>query len=397
MSLAFFYLGLDGIYGRFRIERGPISVALGVGLMLAALGWLDPIPAERIRGYLVIAGLLGTWWMVSAVASWDSSAMYLSATGLAWLVFIVPGLASLLRVDQNRNAMLLGLATGVSIYVFTAVFRLATGRGVLDEVSGAARDLLTVNRNGVNGRVVFVTGLLVFATGPKLLRRTRWLVVGASVIWLVNSGGRSGLLGLAVVLLAYGLLQPGASARVRTLLAMSMIGVIAFGWIQSSTGQASESTNRLMTLLRGERDDSDESRVLVLRKAWHLAIEHPAFGVGNGNFETTYHPVVEEARNVRIRNAALELPEHNTYTQILSETGFPGLALFVAMIAWLVLAGASASRNAFARAATCSLAGVAFVMFFHSALGLRLYYSAAFVLTGVAIVRRGAPDDGPAG
>ncbi len=59
-----------------------------------------------------------------------------------------------------------------------------------------------------------------------------------------------------------------------------------------------------------------------------MTVQHPIFGVGPGAFSAV-------ARAERIRNGehgGEELVSHNTYTQTSSETGFPGIILFVGTV-----------------------------------------------------------------
>jgi O-antigen ligase len=376
-------------------------------MFMAAVGWIRgprlPVPPS----FLVTATLFSAWAMVSTAASWDDTAVIESTKVAAWLVFIVPGLVALLRDRRYMNSLLLGWAAGVAVFVVVGAMRLVQGRPVLDQTAtgdGTVGVLYGVNRNGVNMRTVFILPFLLGGVGAMLMRWVRWPLLALAGVWLVNSGGRSGLLGLAVAGISYSALQPGVARRVRVILLALIIGIAAFTWIQSSEGQATTSTDRLTSLFRGERTDADDARELLMRKAWHLASENPAFGVGFGRFEGTYHPVIEEARNIRVRSLALEYSEHNTYAKILAETGFAGMLIFLSMIGSLMVNGAKRVHDRNTRLATAGLAGVMFVVFFHSAFSTLIYFPMTILLACISaadVPPEGeparAPDPEPAG
>ena len=80
---------------------------------------------------------------------------------------------------------------------------------------------------------------------------------------------------------------------------------------------------RLITIFTMEGDSVDPSgasavhRMELLKQSMGLALKHPIFGVGAGNF-----PIV--AGNWQVA--------HNTYTELASEAGFPGLFIFILLL-----------------------------------------------------------------
>ena len=73
--------------------------------------------------------------------------------------------------------------------------------------------------------------------------------------------------------------------------------------------------------------DSAEGRKLLLLKSIDITLRYPIFGVGPDNFPTA---VFEDSK--ANGEAYAWLVTHNTYTQISSETGIPGLFLFGTMV-----------------------------------------------------------------
>jgi O-antigen ligase len=74
---------------------------------------------------------------------------------------------------------------------------------------------------------------------------------------------------------------------------------------------------------------SQNAREYHLRQSIQMTLTHPLFGVGLGNFPPASAEDSEESgEQAAWRNT------HNAYTQVSSEAGFPGLILFLALIAY---------------------------------------------------------------
>jgi len=59
-------------------------------------------------------------------------------------------------------------------------------------------------------------------------------------------------------------------------------------------------------------------------------LTHPLFGVGPGNFPTAQNDLALS----RGESKGLWAETHNTYTQISSEMGIPGLVIYLALLYW---------------------------------------------------------------
>lgn len=363
------------------------NYALGVlGILLAALGWVSEPGSSSMKRYLLWAFLLSLWILVSGIAAWGDS-IFVEATVAARLLLIVPGLALLLRNRTHLHGLLFGIGVAVARFVVVATGRLVKGQPVLDVIRGDPTGfLLQTNRNAVNAAVLLLVPFLLIGVRPFRHRFIRWPLLGLSAAWLINSGGRAGLVGLAVVLIVVGMLQPSSSRRLRASLFVVLVGAFGFTWIQTVGGQAAVSTDRLVDLLRGHRTPSDEARELILRKAWDLALQNPAFGVGFENFEGTYSSIAEDASSARVRDIVINRSEHNTYAAFLAETGFPGLVAFLGFLGTLLVIGIRNLGDRFSQAAACAFAGNMFVMFFQSAFGTRFYLAIVLLL---AVQRHG--------
>lgn len=71
-----------------------------------------------------------------------------------------------------------------------------------------------------------------------------------------------------------------------------------------------------------------ENRRLLLKESIAVTLRRPIFGVGVGNFPVYVNGMNKEEG--RLKEAWHGT--HNTYTQLSSETGIPGLAIFIGIL-----------------------------------------------------------------
>jgi O-antigen ligase len=124
-------------------------------------------------------------------------------------------------------------------------------------------------------------------------------------------------------------------SRHKVLLAISMAG---FALLAIPVMAGPEIRARFMTLENNEVDASANSRRASWKAAWEMAKDNPVFGVGLRN------------SNLFSYDYGADLPGrtiHNQYLQILADCGFPGLAMYLLMLAGAVV-GLHRCRRRFA-------------------------------------------------
>jgi O-antigen ligase len=94
--------------------------------------------------------------------------------------------------------------------------------------------------------------------------------------------------------------------------------------------------------------------------AWEMFVDHPVQGVGLDQFRVESKEYVREVGNLEAVNLVVEDPHivHNTYLQLLAETGIIGLALFLLVVLSCMLAAWRAA-GAFERAGRRDLQALA--------------------------------------
>jgi len=161
--------------------------------------------------------------------------------------------------------------------------------------------------------IMVLSWCFFMALRPYLSKRKLLVLLaifpGTAVLSVVASSSRGGQLAAAVVLLALALVH---RVRFRTFVALG----IAFwiGWIILP----SEQKARFETM---GTDDTSVERLTLWGEARDLAAENPLFGIGYSNWE------------VHLRSQGLRPVEvHNTVLEAASELGYPGAALFLALV-----------------------------------------------------------------
>jgi O-antigen ligase len=389
---ALVYLGAESMLPRYLSFRAGFLASLLVAAAIALLGWRHIPRSRSMRLYLGSAVVASAWFGVSSIAAWSPDSVYGAMTVSVWLVFIIPGLAATLSERAYLHALVTGFCVGIAVYGVVVASRVVTGASVVDVTgSGVIGLILGRNRNLVSMSVLMGAALLLAAAGPKPLLRLRWVFLALSVMVIIYGGGRSGLIGLAMFALLYALLQPSGTRKTRWLLMLGVVALLFVSFGQSSGGPIRESTDRLLSLVQGERTPSDDARELDNRKAWNIGLDHPVFGVGYGNYTSTRHPVEETAPSMDVRRKFETLTSHNTYALVLAETGFPGVAVFLFLLGGLFVSGAHNTRDSRVRVAAAGFGALAVMMFVDAVLGTVIFYPMAMVLA-VACTSEGSGD-----
>ena len=173
-----------------------------------------------------------------------------------------------------------------------------------------------------------------------------WTALIPILITVARSGSRGAMLGCGAMVAVMLVISPGktkllivmATVTAVTIAILAMPSYIraryfTFFDISSATTQEFESS----TSQAGQFSDLDrlhadmssaEGRERLLMASIRLTFEHPLLGVGPGNFPTAAYD--ESKASGHVRNEWLVT--HNSYTELSSETGLPGLILFLGII-----------------------------------------------------------------
>lgn len=287
---------------------------------------------ERSMQTRVGAMLLGfTFWVLVSLpfsvwkgGSWETFSDKWIKSLLAY--FLVAGLVISAR-DARRVMNTLAISS-VIIVVLARVFKQIGADGRL-YVAGQS----TLS-NPNDAAQLLLVGLpflyLIMTTSVMPARVLAFLSIPAVIYTISATGSRGALLASLVVgaVIFWGA-SPGNKLKgaVASILLLGLLIILVPGQLKDrySTIFSQEAANEgdQMAL------DSKEQRWFLLKQSVRLSLTHPLFGVGLGQFAVASG---DDASSLGMRAPWRET--HNTYTQVSSETGFPGFILYMGAFAY---------------------------------------------------------------
>jgi O-antigen ligase len=172
----------------------------------------------------------------------------------------------------------------------------------------------------------FALAFLLAARG--VFKKGLWAGILLILLYsIVATYSRSGSIAMGVCFLACVWQFAIRGRRFQVLIAAGILAVVGAAVMISTPHYLTRMRSTIEGNIQGSGDSgSIQARRELLRRSIQITLKHPLFGVGPGNF-----PVVTETWKVT----------HNTYTELSSETGLPGLLLFLLI---LILAFANLRR-----------------------------------------------------
>ena len=179
--------------------------------------------------------------------------------------------------------------------------------------------------------------------GSVIVRALAFIALGLSLVHVLKTGSRGGLLGAIALFIAVFILS-----RQRVVVFL----MVATGALLATVFVSGHSLHRLTLAFTGTSlydattgDDlsaisSRLQRRELLMRSIVLSFEHPLFGVGPGQF-----PVAVDVESKKEGKHSPWLGTHNSFTQVSSECGFPAFFCYVAVL-WFSV---SASYKLFRR------------------------------------------------
>jgi O-antigen ligase len=272
-----------------------VAIALGAWAFASAL-WAPDVARARGRAFTLVLGLL--------------------------LVFIVYGA---IREPKHARWLVRGYIAGAVLSALIGLVVAAPTEGDATRLSGGIGDPNEL-------ALVLVPGLALafFAIPGASGELERWLLIasaGVMALSLFETGSRGGLIALAASFAAA--LIFGGSRRPHVLTAL--LSFAALGIAYFALAAPPEVTGRVLHFTAG----GGSGRTDLWAIARQVARDHPIVGVGIGNFEEVEAAYASRTTNLPAVDLVVDNPHvvHNSYLELLAETGVVGLALFVALVA----------------------------------------------------------------
>jgi len=351
----------------FIVHLPILSVAPTAIEILLLIGWLGTAGTRRVRlpvlrehRLLVGAIALGATWLTFSIIWAEEPGKAAVAAGYWWeaaLAFLIVATT----IVRPRDVRLIALAFVIGAVVSVALGLLGIG-GSINPGPTTEIDTRLVGGGGDPNyqaaaflAAMFVTGGLIGVFRSPRVRFALSLALAFITIGFFAAESRGGALALAFALVAAFVLLPRQRARVLGWTIIAAAGLVVYLQFQPST------LDRLTHLSGGGSGRQD-----VWTVAWRIIHQHPLVGIGLDNF-TVFEPryALDPGRLIDVRVVA-ETPVlvHNTYLQLLVETGPIGLILALIVIfgslraSWLAAARFDAlGRSDYANLARAVLIG----------------------------------------
>jgi O-antigen ligase len=327
-------LFFDGL-SAFSHAPNTVGVLIALGWLGSFIGRREAHPPLREHRRLLLAIVVFAVWLTVTVAWSTKPSASVGETGNWWLgalVFLII-LTSIRSISDVRLialaflfgaivSVIIGVAAGglgsTSVSSQTAISGRLTGGGT-DPNEQAARYLAAM---------FLITGLSSIYRRPSARAGLLFGLLVVAVGFFATQS-RGGLVALGVATLAALILAPEQRRRLAALAATMVFACVILLAVQPSA------LSRITDISGGTSGRGDLWRV-----AWQVFEGHPLIGVGTGNFEVVEahsHYVLRPGSINRIQYLA-ETPEvaHNTYLQLLAETGVPGLIAFLVVIGGVI-------------------------------------------------------------
>jgi O-antigen ligase len=308
-------------------------------LILATLGLLAVFGTGQFMK--VITSRIGlcvvafTLWFLACVpfGAWPGGSfhVFIDQWYKAALIFILT--AGLLTTLPQAKRIFHAIAYATGILGFLVLLkneRTSDGRLVLfDTRYSNANDLAWTLLIGLT----FV-GFL-FLRGSRVQKAIGLMIVPPMLLTISRTGSRAGALGV-VLLFFLTLFQAKRTTRNRLLAVSPIIALAVIMLLPKETlvryttyfGNYDPYNLSTMEKMRMGTIESTEARKQLLIDSLVMSARHPFLGVGPGNFDV----VQNEMAIARGAIKGMWHVTHNTYTQLSSEMGLPGLAIYLAMI-----------------------------------------------------------------
>lgn len=183
---------------------------------------------------------------------------------------------------------------------------------------------------GAQGLAMYLVMTMGFSIAHLLyppapwMRRLAWVCLTIGIGGLAVAQSRGGLMGALALLIAMALvLKPGL--RIAFVLSVAFVAAMAMvvlglwpGWDGTLAG-----------LVPGGRPEAVLDRLIIWGVVRDVAAEHPFFGVGLGNFRDAFFA---NEPWLHVELAYPSLHAHNTYLELLADTGWVGLTAYLVFL-----------------------------------------------------------------
>ena len=328
---------------------GQAATAAG---LVGVCGWLAQLRADpaAVRSalrlhvrLLTLFAVLVVWLTLTLLWAEDSGAVlsdlvYWYVNGAALVVFVTA-----IRTPRDFRLLVGAVVVAVLAAVLLALADIDPGGGA---TAAEAAPVYEGRLQGVFGDPNFMAAfvlaaiVLVIALGNIVPIQVRALLVPTILVLVVGFAGtvsRGGMVGAVAAFVTAIIVMRGRRAAV--LGAGVLATVVLAVWLAGNPAAVER--------LQSANEDRGSGREDIWLVARRVSWDHPIGGIGPGNFTVRSREYVRRPGTLEYVELIVERPHvvHNTYLQMLAETGIIGLLLFLAIVATAVGSAMRAART----------------------------------------------------
>jgi probable O-glycosylation ligase (exosortase A-associated) len=316
--------------------RFPVAYFVLAALLAAYVsGWFRGKFKPRFGPYFyLLCGLMAWVGFTALISPYRDVAM---EQFVLYLKYLLPLAIIHTAIASQADIKILSAVLAGSVGVWAAqagVFTLANGaRTDLGIPGGQMAD-----RNDFAAAIVGTIPVLIYFMTSydwkfKIpVRIGLALATGLSLCAIFFSLSRGASLGLAAQLMLY--LGYVSKRKIRDVILIAIAGGILVFFLPESWYE------RMSTINVGteQTEGSAKARMNLIMGAWHASLDYPVFGLGPGGWLEVAEAYTGDNHN-----------PHNIYLVLTSETGFPGLALYLLLVAFTYVRVSRTISNALKR------------------------------------------------
>ena len=309
-----------------------LTLVKALGALLA-VSWLATVATRRAgerqlftaHPVMSAAGALLLAWMILSIGWAEDPAVAREYVMRYALNFAL--LPIVYTAVQRREHVVAVMSVYVGSAVAAAIYGMITvgddyeSLGRISGLVGTANELASV----LVTAMVLAGGLLLALKGSPLLRTLCFSAIAICLIGLFLTQSRAGLIALGTALLAA--VVVGGRRRFVVAVLVALVSITTIGYFAFVA--TDEVRHRVTTF------GSGTGRTDIWTVAWRMVEDEPVRGIGVGNFQTaSIHYLLQPGAILR-DEFIVDRPQitHNSYLNVLSETGVVGLALFCVVLA----------------------------------------------------------------
>jgi len=322
----------------------PLSMIFGVGCLVGYF-FIDKTDQGKLPLIFYAAIAFVTWITLTTLGAVRADEAWVKWNWAVQSVIIMIAAPLLLRTRAQIETAFIATFTALSAHAMTGGIKTILGTGGYDRLGRLMMSNFWLGETSTLAMAAVMTLPMAYYCVTQSViyepYRGRMLQIAAclyavlAVMCMVGTSARTGLMALGTLLLF------GIKGIFRKIIVIACaVGIYTF----AQPYLPGKSLDRYGTISTYQQDSSATVRLAVWAWAAQYAAEHP-FGGGFGIFNTNNieYKVQDAKGETRTEHRAGTAP-HSVYFEVLGEQGYPGLVLYLTLIAGGLLGTMRISR-----------------------------------------------------